>query len=110
MRLASALLSGLLLVASTALADPPASGQGAAAPQSGAIQAGPAAAAGPWQKDAGASQTPDPSQPHLSRTTYPEYGSVSAPGGQATESICYIIFGELRCDRRPIDAPSRTPR
>ena len=109
MRLASALLSGLLLVASTALADPPAAGQGAAPPPPAHPASGAAAAARPRQ-DAGAAQTPDPSPPRLRRTTYPEYGSGAAPGEPATESMCYVVFGELRCDRRLVDTSSRTPR
>ena len=104
MRLASAIVSSLLLAASTAMAEPSASTQDPAA----ARAIGPAASA----PEIARHDLAGPGAPHRSlararRTAYPTPDSGAADSDRQTEANCYIVFGNLRCDR--IAAPRRSP-
>ena len=102
MRFASAVVSILLLAASTALAAPPASDPGVATPHQARTQPNPGA-----DDAARRSPTPDQASPRKWRARFPGYGS-GTRGDQSAQSNCYIVFGELRCDRLRYSAASET--
>ena len=99
MRLASALASSLLvLAASAALADPPPPGQGATAPRGQPASRGAVEAADHGKADAAGLPAPGQPSPGVGRAAYPAPDS-GAESDRRTEANCYIVFGDLRCDR-----------
>ncbi len=46
----------------------------------------------------------------LSGTAHPTFSSGARGADEGTEANCYIVFGEMRCDRIPAHAPTHPPK
>jgi hypothetical protein len=93
MRLAFALVSSLVLTASTAFAADPATGQGDSAPQADRAQP----AQPPTGYDRRAQQDrhyQDAEGTSAHRVRFPQFSQ-----DKTTDAYCYYVYGDLRCDR-----------